>query len=171
VVPTGVAPPAPETGWGGPRRPVDRATVAGQELHDPRARDHARGGGLDHQLLDDRGTAVASTQPRGPDELLVREAFALVRDVHLTGRDHRAGRAQPLAPGGPDALPHVADTQLVEVPHDRRVVEVTLPVEVVGDDPHRHPPGEPGVAQHDSYVLGNALGVGAALGAHGFTPT
>ena len=90
--------------------------------------------GLDDALLEHRGLALAPRRTSSPPTNdSPGQALALVEHVHLARRDH-----EPFAPDrisshhGPIRAVHVRDAQVVEEANGRRVVQVTLRVEVVG---------------------------------------
>ena len=66
-----------------------------------------------------------------PTKSLAREAFALVQHVHLAGRDDEVVGPDRVGPPRADPSVHVRDAHVVEQPHGRGVVEMTLRVEVV----------------------------------------
>ena len=96
------------------------------------ARYRAAGRRLDQPLFEHRGLAFAAEVTQRADERLAGQPLRLVEHVHFTRGDHELLAAEDLDPLLAHLGADVRDAEIVEEPDGRRVVEVTLRVEVAG---------------------------------------
>jgi hypothetical protein len=98
----------------------------------PGSRDRAATRRFDDALLEHRRLSVAPDVLHAPDEMLSRDALALVEHVQFPRRDHELAGLDLLGPPTADTAVHVRDPHLVEQADGCGLVEMPLRVEIVG---------------------------------------
>ena len=113
------------------RGPLHDGAVLHEQLDDPRPRDRTRRRRFEQSLFEDQRLAFSAHVAHGADERLARQSLGFVQHVQLPRRDHVPLHVDRVEPPVTDRLAHVHDPHVVEHADRRRVVQVTLAVEVV----------------------------------------